>query len=109
MNEAQTATSLIASYNELDSLMKKNLSFSRSRKQPTNPSFAGEKSTGWEVKAGTFKDGDQKATTKYGKTCWNSWWSTTRQDATDIFQFKYEDFTLEDYDPYPAIKGVVSV
>ena len=27
MNEAQTATSLIASYNELDSLMKKNLSF----------------------------------------------------------------------------------
>lgn len=82
MNEAQTATSLIASYNELDSLMKKNLSFSRSRKQPTNPSFTGEKSTGWEVKAGTFKDGDQKATTKYGKTCWNSWWSTTRQDAT---------------------------
>ena len=27
----------------------------------------------------------------------------------DIFKFQYEDFTLEDYDPYPAIKGVVSV
>lgn len=27
----------------------------------------------------------------------------------NIFDFKYEDFTLEDYDPYPAIKGKVSV
>ena len=27
----------------------------------------------------------------------------------DIFGFKYEDFTLEDYDPYPAIKAVVAV
>ena len=30
-------------------------------------------------------------------------------DAKDIFSFRYEDFTLEDYDPYPAIKGKVSV
>lgn len=30
-------------------------------------------------------------------------------EVKDIFDFKYEDFTLEDYDPYPAIKGVVSV
>lgn len=30
-------------------------------------------------------------------------------EVTDIFDFKYEDFTLEDYDPYPAIKGKVSV
>ena len=30
-------------------------------------------------------------------------------EVKDIFQFQYEDFTLEDYDPYPAIKGVVSV
>jgi thymidylate synthase len=29
--------------------------------------------------------------------------------VTDIFSFKYEDFTLENYDPYPAIKGEVSV
>jgi thymidylate synthase len=27
----------------------------------------------------------------------------------DIFGFKYEDFTLEDYDPYPAIKAAVAV
>ena len=27
----------------------------------------------------------------------------------DIFSFKYEDFILENYDPHPAIKGVVAV
>ncbi len=27
----------------------------------------------------------------------------------DILQFKFEDFTLENYDPYPAIKGQVAV
>ena len=30
-------------------------------------------------------------------------------EVTDIFGFSYDDFTLEDYDPWPAIKGVVSV
>lgn len=30
-------------------------------------------------------------------------------EVKDIFSFKYEDFILEDYDPYPAIKGKVSV
>lgn len=30
-------------------------------------------------------------------------------DVKDLFDFKYEDFTLVDYDPYPPIKGVVSV
>ena len=30
-------------------------------------------------------------------------------DVKDIFDYKYEDFTLEGYDPWPAIKGVVSV
>lgn len=30
-------------------------------------------------------------------------------EIKDIFAFKYEDFTLENYDPYPAIKGEVSV
>ena len=29
--------------------------------------------------------------------------------VTDIFNFKFEDFTLENYDPHPAIKGVVAV
>lgn len=30
-------------------------------------------------------------------------------DVKDIFGFKYEDFTLEGYDPHPHIAGVVSV
>ena len=30
-------------------------------------------------------------------------------DVKDIFSFKYEDFTLENYDPHPAIKGAVAV
>lgn len=30
-------------------------------------------------------------------------------DVKSIFDFRYEDFTLEDYDPYPPIKGSVSV
>lgn len=32
-----------------------------------------------------------------------------KPDVKDIFAFKYDDFKLEGYDPYPAIKGVVSV
>lgn len=82
INEAETIQDLLTASNQLQALMEENLSFTRSSKQPKNPSFAGEKSTYWEVKVGTFKDGDQKAATKHGKTCWNSWWSTTRQDAT---------------------------
>jgi thymidylate synthase len=30
-------------------------------------------------------------------------------EVTSIFDFKYEDFKLEDYDPYPAIKAPVAV
>ncbi len=30
-------------------------------------------------------------------------------EVTDIFKFRYEDFTLEDYNPWPAIKGEVSI
>ncbi|MEE9331885.1 MAG: thymidylate synthase [Methylophilaceae bacterium] len=30
-------------------------------------------------------------------------------DVHEIFAFKYEDFTLENYDPYPLIKGAVAV
>ena len=30
-------------------------------------------------------------------------------DVKDIFQFKYDDFTLENYDPWPHIKGAVAV
>ncbi|MHC5200630.1 thymidylate synthase [Myroides sp. LJL119] len=31
------------------------------------------------------------------------------KQVKDIFDFKYEDFSLEGYDPHPAIKAVVSV
>lgn len=31
------------------------------------------------------------------------------KSVTSIFDFKYEDFTLENYNPHPAIKGKVSV
>ena len=30
-------------------------------------------------------------------------------DVKSIFDFKYEDFTLENYNPHPHIKGVVAV
>jgi thymidylate synthase len=27
----------------------------------------------------------------------------------DLFQFRFEDFTLQNYDPYPAIKAPVAI
>jgi len=30
-------------------------------------------------------------------------------EVRNIFDFKFEDFTLENYDPHPAIKGLVAV
>ena len=30
-------------------------------------------------------------------------------EVKDLYSFRYEDFRLEDYDPYPPIKGAVSV
>jgi hypothetical protein len=82
LNEARTPQGVTSAYDQLQALMQENLAFTRSAKQPKTPSFAGEKSTAWEVKVGTYKDGDQRAATKFGKTCWNAWWSTTNQDAT---------------------------
>lgn len=29
--------------------------------------------------------------------------------VTDLFAFRYEDFTLEGYDPWPAIKAPIAV
>jgi thymidylate synthase len=31
------------------------------------------------------------------------------QEVKDIFSFKYEDFTLENYNPHPHIKAAVAV
>ena len=85
LNEAQTAQTsadLLKSAANLFDLMDTYLAFARSSKQPRYGSFASEKSDGWEVKVGTFTGGDQQATTKFGKTCWNAWWSTTTSTAT---------------------------
>jgi thymidylate synthase len=30
-------------------------------------------------------------------------------EIKNIFDFKYEDFTLEGYDPHPGIRGAVAV
>ena len=79
---ARTSGEVVAATEALQALMEQNLAFTRSSKQPRNPSFAGEKSDGWQVKVGTYKDGDQRTATKFGKTCWNAWWSLAKQDAT---------------------------
>ena len=34
---------------------------------------------------------------------------TINPEVKSIFDFKYEDFQLEDYDPHPHIKGKVAV
>ena len=34
---------------------------------------------------------------------------TLNPEVKDIFDFKFEDFTLSDYDPYDHIKATVSV
>ncbi|MEH6535308.1 MAG: thymidylate synthase [Psychroserpens sp.] len=34
---------------------------------------------------------------------------TLNPEIKDIFDFKFEDFTLEDYNPHPHIKGIVAV
>jgi thymidylate synthase len=34
---------------------------------------------------------------------------TLNPNIKDIFAFTYEDFTLENYDPHPTIKGSVAV
>ena len=81
-DEALTCTQVIESVNQLQELMNQYLAFTRSSKQPKTPSFANEKSDGWQVKQGTYKDGDQRTATKFGKTCWNAWWSTTDKGAT---------------------------
>lgn len=85
LTQAQTAQTYQKRHDlveQIQAMLDAHLVFTRSSKQPKYGSFAGEKSDGWETKVGTYKDGDQKATTKFGKTCWNAWWSTTSKTAT---------------------------
>lgn len=46
-----------------------------------NPSFAA--TANWNVKAGTYTDGDQRTNTVSGKTCWNAWWSISATGNAD--------------------------
>ena len=80
--KATTAEQLLSNQAELQTMMDAHLAFARSSKQPKYPTFASEKSTGWEVAVGTYTGGDQRATTKFNQTCWNAWWSTTDKNAT---------------------------
>jgi thymidylate synthase len=34
---------------------------------------------------------------------------TLNPEIKDIFDFDFEDFTLENYDPHPHIKGAVAI
>jgi thymidylate synthase len=34
---------------------------------------------------------------------------TLNPERTDLFGFRFEDFTLSEYDPHPAIKAPVAV
>ena len=79
---AQTQQDQETALSELRLMLDAHLAFTRASKQPKYASFASEKSDGWETKVGTYTGGDQKATTKFGKTCWNAWWSTTSKTAT---------------------------
>ncbi len=82
IKDATSARNVLTLAARLQSLMEENLAFKRAGRQPRTPSFTDEKSDGWQVKQGTFKGGDQRTATKFGKTCWNAWWSTTDQNAT---------------------------
>ena len=44
-----------------------------------------------------------KAHIHYNKYRWDD------KGEFEVFSFKFDDFTLENYDPHPAIKGVVAV
>ena len=83
---ATKATDVLAHAATLESLMGEYLVFTRSTKNLKYPSFAAEKSDGWEVKVGTYTGGDQRCATKLGKTCWNAWWATTEKKTMEIRQ-----------------------
>lgn len=72
-NSAKTATEIIASKQQLQEAMDHFFTMDDAAVQPVQPHFAS--ASGWEVKVGTYKDGDQRTNTVRGKTCWNAWWS----------------------------------
>ena len=69
----QTARGIIDAKRQLQQALDAFLPLSIAQTQPTQPSFM--TANGWNVKAGTYKGGDQRLNTVKGKTCWNAWWS----------------------------------
>ncbi len=70
---AKTSAEIIGSRQLLQNTLEEFYSMTDAATQPTQPHFAS--ATGWEVKVGTYKGGDQRTNTVRGKTCWNAWWS----------------------------------
>ena len=71
--EGTEAAAIVSSCRQLKEAVANAFTMTAATTQPTSPSFASE--TGWEVKVGTYKSGDQRTNTYGGKTCWNAWWA----------------------------------
>ncbi|MBO4850945.1 MAG: carbohydrate binding domain-containing protein [Prevotella sp.] len=68
-----TAEEVVAARKQLQEALERFFPTDKAATQPVQPNFAS--TNGWEVKAGTYKGGDQRLNTVGGKTCWNAWWS----------------------------------
>jgi len=71
----------LADMEQLKALVAQTLPSTVSSDKISTPSFAS--TYGWIVKAGTYKDGDQRTNTVAGKTCWNAWWSISATGNAD--------------------------
>lgn len=70
---AQTANDIIDCCEQLRTSLHGFYTMTDAATQPVQPQFAN--ATGWEVKVGSYKQGDQRTNTVKGKSCWNAWWS----------------------------------
>lgn len=72
-DNAQNSTDIKSSRQQFEAALGQFLTMTDASVQPVQPQFA--TANGWEVKVGTYKEGDQRTNTVRGKTCWNAWWS----------------------------------
>ena len=70
---SSTAKEVTAARTQLEEAFGHFFPTTEANKQPQQPKFAS--TSGWELKVGTYKGGDQRTNTVGGKTCWNAWWS----------------------------------
>ena len=71
--EHWTADYFTSHKNLLQQTLNDFITYSPSSTQPKSGNFSS--STGWEVKVGTYKGGDQQVYTKNNHKCWNARWS----------------------------------